>query len=114
KLAMAAFYPYPKPEILIPRMSGADISATHFSSWDQKLEMWMQAFMGQDNRILVGGEKTNAFELVLNTVLGIGNEPIRLCAYLHGMCEIHTFVEVEDAGWLAGVIEEGLKQKIFR
>lgn len=57
---------------------------------------------------------TEIFGTVLNTCLAIGNDPLRLAAKLHGQCEIHAYVEPQDAAWVADIIERGLGAGVFR
>lgn len=71
--------------------------------------------VGMDSEILmVDGKAVNVFSASLNTAIVIGSDPIILSARLHGQCEIHTYVEGANRGWLAGVIERGRKSGIFR
>lgn len=62
----------------------------------------------------IDGEPHDNFDLQLNTVLAIGNDPLCLFARLHGQVEIHAYVEGPHRSWLAGVIVDGLELGIFR
>ena len=54
------------------------------------------------------------FIIQLNTMLRMGNDPMKLYARLHGQCEIHAYVEGPNRQWLAEIIKEGLRTHIFR
>lgn len=56
----------------------------------------------------------DAFTVALNTTLAIGNDPIKLMARLHGQCEVHCWVDGPDRAWLAGIMQDGRDQHIFR
>lgn len=60
------------------------------------------------------GKEISSWSLALNTALAVGSDPIRLSAKIHGTCEIHGFFEGKDRDWLAGLIEEGLEEGVFR
>lgn len=52
--------------------------------------------------------------VALNTAMVIGSDPVRLCARLHGQCEIHCWIDGPNRAWLAGIIEDGRENGIFR
>lgn len=60
------------------------------------------------------GKEISTWSLGLNTALAVGSDPIRLCAKIHATCEIHGFFEGKDRDWFAGLIEEGLEERVFR
>jgi hypothetical protein len=62
----------------------------------------------------IDGEPCDNFDLLLNTVLAIGNNPLCLFARLHGQVELHAYVEGPHRSWLAGVIRDGLELGIYR
>jgi len=57
---------------------------------------------------------TSAFELQLNTAKLLGSDPLKLFAKLHGQCEIHCYVEEKNREWLAGIIRDGLRMRLYR
>lgn len=59
-------------------------------------------------------ETVDTFTLALNTALVSGSDPVKLLARLHGQCEIHCYVEEEDAKWLADIIALGRNTKVLR
>ena len=59
-------------------------------------------------------EPIDIFTAQLNTALRWGSDPIRLAARIHGQCEIHSYVMPEDFGWFCGIVEEGLRDNLFR
>lgn len=60
------------------------------------------------------GQPLGTFELLLNTVLSIGNDALCLFARLHAQSEIHCYVEGPDRAWMADLVDEGLKSGIYR
>lgn len=71
-------------------------------------------FVSSGKEFRANGETFDVFSVCLNTALAVGNDAVRLCARLHGQCEIHTWVSGENRAWLAGIVERGRKQGIFR
>lgn len=59
--------------------------------------------------VLPNGEQIRLFETALNTVIAMGNEPMKLLARLHAQCELHCYVEGQHRAWLADILEEGLR-----
>lgn len=74
------------------------------------------SFGGRGARDLLAADGTRhpSFETVLNTVLAVGNEPVRLLARIHGQCEIHGYIEWSNLAWFADVIEQGLALGVMR
>lgn len=60
------------------------------------------------------GAEYPPFRLGLNTAMAAGSDPVRLLARIHGSCEIHGYVEGPDREWLAGIMETGLRDNVFR
>lgn len=60
------------------------------------------------------GQPLDAFETSLNTALAIGGDPLKLVARLAGQSEIHTWVDGPNRAWLAGIIDQGLRNGLFR
>jgi hypothetical protein len=56
----------------------------------------------------------NTFTLQLNTAMAMGNDVVRLCARLHGQCELHAWVDGPNRAWLADLIERGLESGVLR
>lgn len=67
-----------------------------------------------DQLIGTGDMTTNLFVMQLNTVLALGSNSMKLAARLHGQCEIHAWVEGKNRAWLASIIEQGVKTKLYR
>lgn len=63
---------------------------------------------------LPDSREADIFTVNLNTALALGNDAIRLCARLHGQCEIHAWVDGHNREWLAGVIEGGRSAGVLR
>lgn len=55
-----------------------------------------------------------SFSLVLNTAMRVGGDAVKLCARLHGQCELHAWVDEADRPWLAGIIEAGRDVGLLR
>lgn len=69
----------------------------------------------EDTRIeLPDGSTGSVFEILLNTALAAGSDPVRLGARLHGQCERHAWFAAEDRAWAAGIIDAGRASGIFR
>lgn len=64
--------------------------------------------------IWVDGQVVQTFSAALNTAMAMGSDPIKLCARLHGQCEIHTYVEGKNREWLAKKIEQGRDVGVLR
>lgn len=79
----------------------------------ETLRTWMLAGFGA-TFYLSDGTQANVFETTLNTAVVMGSDPIRLLAKLHGQCEIHAYVEGPNRAWLAGIVEQGVKDKVLR
>ncbi|QWS68178.1 hypothetical protein SEA_VANLEE_61 [Gordonia phage VanLee] len=69
---------------------------------------------GEDELLDAAGGRHSAFETVLNTVLAVGNDPMRLLARINGQCEIHGFVEPANHAWFADTVTAGLDAGIMR
>jgi hypothetical protein len=63
---------------------------------------------------LPDGRMVDTFTVCLNTALALGNDVIRLCARLHGQCEIHAWVDGPNRSWLADIIDSGRAASILR
>lgn len=67
-----------------------------------------------ESPLVLEGRHVNPFAVILNTAADMGNDAIKLCARIHGQCEIHTWVDGSNRTWLAGIIEDGRKKGVFR
>jgi len=56
----------------------------------------------------------DAWAAQLNTVIQYGNEVLGVLTQIDAQCEIHAWVSGKNRAWLAGVIVEGLRLKLFR
>lgn len=77
------------------------------------LALYVSTGVGEPT-ITLDGLKLEMWSIALNTVLAIGSPPMQLAAKIHGTCEIHGWIAGKNRDWLAGVIEQGLKAKLFR
>lgn len=67
-----------------------------------------------DPQITVGDQSINLFALGLNTAYVLGSDPVKLCARLHGQCELHCYVEGPHRAWLADIMEAGRAINLLR
>jgi hypothetical protein len=77
----------------------------------EALRMWSRT---ADTAWVVDGREYDAWQLTLNTVLAIGSDPVKLCARLHGQCEIHAYTEGPNRSWLANLIRQGIGTGVMR
>lgn len=89
--------------------------------WENRPENFESAFMtwfrvssSDDDVLIINGREHNIWTLMLNTGIAAGSDPIKLYAYIHGLSEIHGYVEGWYRKWLAGIIEDGLATSIYR
>jgi len=64
--------------------------------------------------ITLDGQQVGLFAIALNTALVLGSDPVKLCARLHGQCEMHCYVEGPNRAWLADIIEQGQAIRLLR
>lgn len=62
----------------------------------------------------VGEYRLHTGNITLNTALAAGSDVIALAAKIDGWCEAHAYVEGPDRAWLAGLVQRGLDDGIFR
>lgn len=67
-----------------------------------------------DGYLLFKNQKVACFDLILNTALVVGSDPIKLYARIHGQCEIHCYILPNNFEWLSKIIQQGLNSNIFR
>ncbi len=79
-------------------------------------EEFRAAFTGHVDSGLVcpDGRVVDTFALALNTAILVGNDTVRLLAWLHAECEAHGYVEPARAGWAADVVADGLASGLLR
>lgn len=51
---------------------------------------------------------------VLNTALAYGSDALKLFTFLHAQCEVHLWVAGKNRAWMAELIKQGLRSKIYR
>lgn len=62
----------------------------------------------------IAGVDLHTRDIVLNTALRAGSDPIRLAAKIAGYSSLHCWVEGPDRAWLASIIEDALDQGLYR
>jgi hypothetical protein len=82
-------------------------------SFMEDIRCWM-AVGGRDKYFVIEGEKVDLFGSQLDTAIALGNDQLKFAARLHGQCEVHCYIEGQNREWLAGIIEQGLEQGIYR
>lgn len=78
-------------------------------AWTRDLRMWL----GQDGKVMLDGEAAVFSELALNTLI-VMSRPLRLLAWMHGLCERHGYFEPSSHDALAETIREGREDNILR
>jgi hypothetical protein len=63
---------------------------------------------------VLGNDSITPFELCLNTAIVSGSDPIKMCARIHGQCEIHCYIVRDDFDWFSNIIKNGIQSMIFR
>lgn len=86
-------------------------------------QWWRISGLGLSTFMTVGGERqgfkvadgfVSCFDLGLNTIMACGSNELRLCAVLHGQCELHCYVLGPNRAWLADLIGRGRASNILR
>lgn len=77
--------------------------------WESAARIWLNL----DGVVMVYGEPTPFGDLALNTLVTM-NRPLRLLAWMHGLCESHGYFEPDAHAALYDTIAEGLADKILR
>lgn len=115
---LSAFFAYPGMErntlldLVRSKENYGEILYEGKNFFEHNFENW---FMNESNDgFLINGVFHSNFEIHLNTTLRLGNDQMKLYARLHGQCEIHCYVEHENMMWFSNIIENGLKNYIFR
>lgn len=114
-LSLGLLHAYDTPSERSPlrRVIAADHFVFHSPSFLDSLKLHIGVAMNTP-LFVIDGEPVDTFTAQLNTAMLIGGDAIRLCARLHGQCEIHAYVEGPNRGWLAGIIEQGRASEILR
>jgi hypothetical protein len=93
------------------------VEPTHYSLRDSRFPHSLKTALGVASSgtvLVVDGTPVDVFSAQLNTALDVGSDVVKLCARIHGQCEIHAYVEGAHRQWLADIVEEGLQVGIFR
>lgn len=81
--------------------------------WWTMFSSWLQSSFS-DSYFYVGDKRYDGWMLTLNTALVAGSDAVKWLTYLHASCEIHGYVEGPHRAWLAGIIEQGRKDRVLR
>lgn len=82
--------------------------------FSDRLALWMRSGGFDKDKWVVDGEKYDCWEMNLNTVLAIGNDPAKLFARIHGQCEMHCWFADSERIWIAEIINHGLSIGLYR
>lgn len=77
--------------------------------WKSSLETWLRV----DGALLLDGQAMPFGDLALNTLITM-NRPLRLLAWMHGVCESHGYFEPDAHAALAETITEGRESNVLR
>jgi len=80
----------------------------------ERVRTYLSIGLSGDGAILHNGKRVPGFDLILNTALVLGSDPIKLCARIHGQCEIHAWVAGPNRRWLAGIVRDGRQRNVLR
>lgn len=75
---------------------------------------WSTRFRIGDLALRIRGEEVGSTECAYNTLIATRSPALSLLARIGGMCEDHAWIDGEDAGWLADVIEAGRAENVLR
>jgi hypothetical protein len=67
-----------------------------------------------NNVLIVDGKEYDVGDIILNTAMSSGSDPVKLYARIHGSCETHGYVEGANRAWIASIIENGLETSVYR
>lgn len=84
------------------------------AEWDRALSSALNSFTRGPEIFVWKGRPLPATDLVANTVLAAGSNPLRLAAKIHLLCEIYGYFMGYHRGWLADLIEEGYEEGLYR
>lgn len=80
----------------------------------QQIETAIRISFCDEKLLILDNKPIISWHLILNTVLAIGSDVLRLIARLHAQCEIHSYVRGKNRNWLADIIERGREEDILR
>lgn len=80
--------------------------------FEQAMEVVLR--VGNDDFFFSDGSSMQIYTVGLNTAIAMGGDPLKMAARLHGQCEIHSYVEGKNRGWLADIILRGRSTGVLR
>lgn len=96
----------------------APAHARHFAGSRPGTTDWCSVyrlfFNNEDDLIQYLGHPVGSTGLILNTVLALGSDPMKLAARFAGQSYSHCWIPGPDREWAAGLIEQGLLTDVFR
>lgn len=74
----------------------------------------LAAMFGEDVDLRIGDQRAQVSEVVTNTAIVGGSDPVTLLARIHASAEEGLFVDAPQRNWLAKTIETGVQTRILR
>jgi hypothetical protein len=71
-------------------------------------------FGGDVAFVAADGTRHGVWTVLLNTAMRVGSRPMKFLARMHAQCEIHGWVEGRNRAWLAKIVDQGLKDRLYR
>lgn len=84
------------------------------AEWDRMLSTSLNSYGRGHDVFLWKGQTLPGIDLLANTVLAAGSDPLRLAVKIHLLCEVHGYIMGYHRGWLADLIEEGYEEGLYR
>jgi len=96
-------------EALAPKQDWVNTHSRNFAE-----DLHLVFHTGMDEQGIWQGKPLDLFSLKLNTALALGGDALRMATRIHGQCEVYGYFRAENGPWAARIIEQGLRQNIFR
>lgn len=81
---------------------------------DPKLALGSFFMLQADAKFQARGQEDKASCVVLNTVLKLGDNPLKLATIIVGQASLHCHIDPQAKWWIADMIEQGLSKGTFR
>jgi len=82
------------------------------AQWAERYRLFFT--QGDDRLIQWKGRRVLTYPVILNTVLDLGSDPMKLAARFAGQSYGHGWIDGPDRGWAADLITAGLLTDVFR
>ncbi|MFV2172310.1 hypothetical protein ACFHW2_11990 [Actinomadura sp. LOL_016] len=102
-------------ELLNPEHHMARMDTTGaMITWAHRFETALRTDDASCPLLMHQGRGIDAGDLIANTAMAAGSDPVKFLARLHYQCELHGYVEGPNRAWLADIIDQGLDDGILR